>query len=93
MRYLSLSEVLELHERIVTISGGAKGIRDLDALESAVGQPHATFAQKDLYPDAISKGAALCFSLVMNHPFFDGNKRIGHASMETSPSLCLTVFK
>ena len=83
MRYLSISEILELHERLISLSGGASGIRDLGSLESALGQPHASFGGQDLYPDLITKAAALCFSLVMNHPFLDGNKRIGHASMET----------
>ena len=83
MRYLSLVEVLELHELIVASTGGARGIRDMGALESAVNQPRLTFDQADLYPDAASKAAALCFSLVMNHPFVDGNKRTGHAATET----------
>ena len=83
MRYLSISETLELHERLIASSGGATGIRDLGALESAVSQPHASFGQQDLYPDVVAKAAALCFSLVMNHPFIDGNKRVGHAAMET----------
>ncbi len=83
MRYLSISEVLELHERLISSSGGSTGIRDLGALESAVDQPYVTFDQQDLYPDLISKVAAICFSLVMNHPFLDGNKRVGHAAMET----------
>ena len=83
MRYLSLLEVLELHEAIISSSGGSRGIRDIKALESAINQPRITFDQTDLYPDLISKASALCFSLVMNHPFVDGNKRIGHAAMET----------
>ncbi len=83
MRYLSLLEVLELHEAIIASSGGLRGIRDIRALESAINQPRLTFDQTDLYPDLISKATALCFSLVMNHPFVDGNKRIGHAAMET----------
>ena len=83
MRYLSLVEILELHEAIIANTGGARGIRDVGALESAVNQPRLTFDQVDLYPDLVSKAAALCFSLVMNHPFIDGNKRIGHAAMET----------
>lgn len=83
MRYLSLVEILELHEAIIASNGGARGIRDVGALESAVNQPRLTFEQFDLYPDLVSKAAALCFSLVMNHPFIDGNKRIGHAAMET----------
>ena len=83
MRYLSISEILELHDRIISSTGGSRGIRDKSALESAVNQPRQTFDQKDLYPDIVSKAAALCFSLVMNHPFIDGNKRVGHAAMET----------
>jgi len=83
MRYLSLLEVLELHEIIISSSGGSYGIRDIKALESAINQPRITFDQTDLYPDIISKASALCFSLVMNHPFTDGNKRVGHAAMET----------
>jgi death on curing protein len=83
MRYLSISEVFELHDRIISLSGGSRGIRDINALESAVNQPRQTFDQKDLYPDIVTKAAALCFSLVMNHPFVDGNKRVGHAAMET----------
>jgi death-on-curing protein len=83
MRYLTISEVFELHDQIISSSGGSRGIRDLNALESAVNQPRQTFDQKDLYPDIITKAATLCFSLVMNHPFVDGNKRAGHAAMET----------
>ncbi len=79
MRYLSISEVLELHERLISSSGGLTGIRDLGALESALNQPYVTFEQHDL----ISKAAAVCFSLVMNHPFLDGNIRVGHTAMET----------
>jgi death-on-curing protein len=83
MRYLSISEILELHDRIISSTGGSRGIRDINALESAVNQPRQTFDQKDLYSDIVSKAAALGFSLVMNHPFIDGNKRVGHAAMET----------
>jgi death-on-curing protein len=83
MRYLTLSEVLELHRRVIEQSGGADGVRDLAGVESAVVQPQMTFGGDELYPSLIDKAAALCFSLVMNHPFVDGNKRIGHAAMET----------
>jgi death-on-curing protein len=75
--------VLELHQSVIERWGGATGIRDLGALESALAQPRQSFAGQDLYPDIMSKAAALCFSLVLNHPFVDGNKRIGHAAMET----------
>ena len=83
MRYLSLAEVLALHERIVVESGGATGLRDLGALQSAIAQPRATFDGADLYPSLVDKAAALAYSLVSSHPFVDGNKRIGHAALET----------
>ena len=83
MRYLSLLEILEIHDNIAEVSGGARGIRDMRAPESAINQPRLTFNQKDLYPDILTKAAALCFFLIMNHPFVDGNERIGHAAMET----------
>ena len=83
MRYLSLAEVLVLHERIIAQSGGAAGLRDLASLESTVAQPRATFDGADLYPSLAEKAAALGHSLVSNHPFLDGNKRVGHAALET----------
>ena len=82
MRYLSLTEVIELHRRVVDQSGGASGLRDIGGLESAIAQPRMTFGGEDLYPTLIEKAGALCFSLVQNHPFVDGNKRLGHAAME-----------
>ena len=82
MRYLSLAEVIELHRRVVDQSGGAPGLRDTGRLESAVAQPRISFGGRDLYPSLIEKAGALCFSLVQNHPFVDGNKRLGHAAME-----------
>lgn len=83
MRYLSLGEVVDLHRVLLEATGGAPGIRDLGALDSAIAQPKATFGGVDLYPTLVEKAAALCFSLVRNHPFVDGNKRVGHAAMET----------
>jgi death on curing protein len=82
MRHLTLGEVVELHQRLLTASGGASGIRDLGLLESALAQPHATFDGIDLHPTVIDKAAALGFALVANHAFVDGNKRIRHAAME-----------
>jgi death-on-curing protein len=82
-RYLSLAETLDFHRSVIERWGGAGGIRDLGALESALAQPRQSFEGQDLYLDLTSKAAALCFSLVLNHPFVDGNKRIGHAAMET----------
>lgn len=83
MRYLTLGEIIELHRLITETSGGAAGIRDLGALESAVAQPKATFDMIDLYSSLADKAAVLCFSIVQNHPFLDGNKRTGHAAMST----------
>ncbi|MBI5029722.1 MAG: type II toxin-antitoxin system death-on-curing family toxin [Chloroflexi bacterium] len=83
MRYLTLAEVLALYHRIVEQSGGAQGILDLGALESAVAQPRMTFSNQELYPTIVEKASALGFSLIQNHPFVDGNKRTGHAAMET----------
>jgi death-on-curing protein len=81
-RYLSLAEVLRLHDSIISATGGSHGLRDLGLLESALGQPQQTFGGDDLYPSLVAKASALGFSLISNHPFVDGNKRIGHASME-----------
>lgn len=81
-RYLTVAEVLELHQSVIERWGGSGGIRDLNVLESALAQPRQGFGGNDLYPDLPSKAAALCFSLVLNHPFIDGNKRMGHAAME-----------
>jgi death-on-curing protein len=83
IRYLTLEEVLELHRLVLEQSGGLDGVRDIAGLESAVVQPQMTFGGQDLYPSLPEKAAALGFSLVCNHPFLDGNKRVGHAAMET----------
>jgi death on curing protein len=83
MRFLTLIEVLELHRRVIEQSGGAFGIRDMGLLESAIAQPQMTFGGEELYPSLLEKSAALGFSMIMNHPFVDGNKRIGHAAAET----------
>jgi death-on-curing protein len=82
MRYLALKEALELHRLIIEQSGGLAGVRDLGALESALAQPQMTFDGQELYPTVIEKASALGFSLINNHPFIDGNKRVGHAAME-----------
>lgn len=81
-RFLSLAEVLDLYGRVLVAGGGSSAIRDLGALESALAQPRATFDDVELYPTLVEKAAALGFSLIRNHPFVDGNKRIGHAALE-----------
>jgi death-on-curing protein len=82
-RYPSLGEVVELHRLVVAQAGGAPSLRDLGALESPVAQPRATFAGTELYPSLAEKAAALGYSLALNHPFVDGNKRVAHAALET----------
>lgn len=82
MYHISIDEVLELHRRIVKASGGSIGLLNRNGLESAVAQPRMTSGGHDLYPTIIEKAVALCFSLIQNHPFVDGNKRVGHAAME-----------
>ena len=82
IRYLTLAEVIELHSQILEQAAGSSGIRDMGALESAIAQPRMTFGGAELYPTIIEKASALGFSIVVNHPFVDGNKRAGHAAME-----------
>jgi len=82
MRYLTLNEVLALHTRLIQLSGGADGIRDIGKLESAIAQPRMTFGGEELYPTIAEKAVALGYSIIKNHPFVDGNKRTGHAAME-----------
>ena len=83
MRYLTLAEVLQLHARVISQTGGLGGLRDVGALESAVAQPRMTFGADDLYPTLEEKASTLGFSLICNRPFLDGNKRVGHAAIET----------
>lgn len=77
--YLSLEEVLYLHDLIIKKSGGSQGIRDLGLLLAALERPKVTFSGKDLYETIFSKAAALIHSLVLNHAFVDGNKRTAFA--------------
>ena len=83
MRYLTVGEVLELYNRVVKQSGGSVGILDLGSLESAVAQPRMTFNGEELYPTIVDKASALGYLIIQNHPFVDGNKRAGHAALET----------
>jgi len=83
MRHLTVGEVLEIYSRVMNQSGGSVGILDLGALESAVTQPRMTFNGEELYPTIVEKASALGYSLIQNHPFVDGNKRAGHAAMES----------
>lgn len=81
MIYLYPKQILYLYDRIVQQAGGGGGLRDQGLLESAVYRPQATFGGQDLYPDLFGKAAALGHSLISNHPFVDGNKRVGFEAM------------
>lgn len=81
MKYLSIEEVLFLYDQIIQKTGGKQGIRSPELLFSAVERPKASFAGKDLYPDICSKASALVHSLILNHPFIDGNKRTALACL------------
>jgi len=81
VKYLYPKQVLYLYQEIITRSGGTVGLRDQGLLESAVYRPQATVGGQDLYPDLFSKTAALGHSLIANHPFVDGNKRVGFEAM------------
>ena len=84
IRLLTLEQVLLLHKRIIEQSGGSTGIRNQGLLESALAQPCMSYAGQELYSSLIEKVTALGFSLINNHPFVDGNKRIGHAAIEVT---------
>jgi death-on-curing protein len=78
---ISIKETEAIHTILVEQFGGANGIRDLSGLESALARPFQTFGGTDLYPTPIHKAAALIESLLINHPFIDGNKRTGYVLM------------
>lgn len=77
MKQLTKRQVLLLHEQLLQEFGGTAGIRDDGLLESALAAPFQTFGGQSLYPSVQAKAAQLGFGLVCNHPFVDGNKRIG----------------
>jgi death on curing protein len=76
-QFLTLDDVLESHAEQIARYGGSDGIRDVGLLESALAQPQATFGGKHLHGDVFEMAAAYLFHLVKNHPFIDGNKRVG----------------
>jgi death-on-curing protein len=78
---ITVSDVLDIHRKVIEATGGLPGIRDIDLLDSALVQPDMSFGGQDLYVSDFDKAAALTYSLVMNHPFLDGNKRVGFVTM------------
>lgn len=83
MEYLTDEDIIEIHAQVVSMSGGSMGIRDRGAIASSAAQPMATFGGQELYVAIEEKAAALTYSLITNHAFVDGNKRIGHAAAAT----------
>ena len=81
MKVLSKRQILMLYSMLVAQSGGMDGLRDEGLLESAVNTPLQTFGGQELYPTVLEKAARLGFGLIHNHPFIDGNKRIGTHAM------------
>lgn len=77
MKKPSVDLIIKLHEMLIEKSGGSKGIRDLGLLESSINSPFQTFGGAELYPCDLDKIINISYSLVKNHSFIDGNKRIG----------------
>ena len=78
---ISLQEAEKIHQILISEFGGANGIRDKDLLDSALVRPFQTFDEKELYPNPLDKAASLIESILINHPFVDGNKRTGYVLM------------
>ena len=78
---LCKSQILLIHDQLISETGGSSGLRDEGMLDSALNAPFQTFGGEDVYPSLQKKAARLCFGLVKNHPFVDGNKRIGAHAM------------
>ena len=72
-----IEDVLTIHEFSIKDFGGSSGIRDIGLLESAIARPFQTFGGEELYPSPLDEAAAVAESLIINHPFIDGNKRTG----------------
>ena len=81
MILLTVSEIAELHENVVTATGGLQGVRDIGLLESAVLGSYQSFGGEDLYPTIVEKSARLAYGICKNHPFIDGNKRVAVTAM------------
>lgn len=78
---LSKHQILLIHDQLIVETGGSSGLRDEGMLDSALNAPFQSFGGEDMYPSLQQKAARLCFGLVKNHPFVDGNKRIGAHAM------------
>jgi death-on-curing family protein len=77
MIFFEYEQVVKIHRSLIEKTGGMDGIRDAQLLDSALKTPFQTFGGNNLYPDILDKASQLCYSLIENHPFIDGSKRIG----------------
>jgi death-on-curing protein len=80
---LTVDEIITLHSKLISATGGSDGLRDRGLLESAVLNCYQTFGGEELYPGVIEKAARLAFGICANHPFVDGNKRAAVTSLLT----------
>lgn len=87
MIVLTVEEVILLHGKLLAATGGSPGLRDRGLLESAVWSVYASFGDTEQYPTVQEKAARLAFSLISNHAFVDGNKRVGILAMLMTLSL------
>ena len=78
---ISVKDAEEIHKVLINTFGGSHGVRDINGLESALARPFQSFENQELYPSVILKAAALLESILLNHPFIDGNKRVGYTLM------------
>jgi death-on-curing protein len=79
-KFLKIGKIRQIHESVIREYGGSLGIRDIGLLESAIAMPRASFGGQFLHEDLYAMAAAYLFHLVQNHPFIDGNKRVGGAA-------------
>lgn len=81
MIVLSKEQILFMHQQLIDETGGLDGVRDEALLDSAINAPFQKFDGKDLFPTVQQKAARLCYGIIKNHAFIDGNKRIGTHTM------------
>lgn len=75
---ISIDDVLEIHDNLIELFGGSKGVRERGLVEAAINRPFGGFGEDEFYPTPEEKAAAVLESIVQNHPFIDGNKRTGY---------------
>lgn len=79
---ITLARAERVHALLVAEFGGASGLRDPGGLEACLARPYQTFGGEDLYPDPVAKASAMLESIIIRHPWLDGNKRTGYMLME-----------